>query len=135
VTGHENEDTNRTEQAESPGSTGLLRWLFRPRERRFLLPATGVWILALDWLLFASNILSAWLATPAVMVVGFMLGSAGTFIVQKRAGKDAAWVAALKAIVAGIVVGVPWAIGGTLVGGWILFSSGLADVRRQIMGK
>ncbi len=132
MTERENHDRERTKQAQSSGSTGLFGWLFRPKERRFLLPATGVWILTLDWLLFASNILSAWLATPAVMVVGFLLGSAGTFLAQRRAARDAAWLAALKAILAGIVVGVPWAIGGTLLGGWILLSSGLIDARKRI---
>lgn len=126
---------DRTEQAASRRSAGLLRWLFRPKQRRFLLPATGVWILALDWLLFASNIFSAWLATPALMAVGFLLGSTGAFLAQRRAGKDALWKAALKALLAGIVVGLPWPVGGTLVGGWILISSGLTDARKRIMGK
>lgn len=129
------ENADRTEQAASHRSTGLLGWLFRPRQRRFLLPATGVWILALDWLLFASNIFSAWLATPALMVVGFLLGSTGAFLTQRRAGKDTLWNAALKALLAGIVVGLPWPVGGTLVGGWVLISSGLHDARKQIVGK
>jgi len=54
---------------------------------------------------------------------------------RRREGGDAAWRAALKAILAGSIVGVPWGIGGTLVGGWILFSSGLTDTREQIIGE
>jgi ABC-type Mn2+/Zn2+ transport system permease subunit len=100
-----------------------------------MLPATGAWIFALDWLLFSSNILSVWLATPVVMVVGFVLGSAGTYLLQRRAANDAPWSAVLKAVAAGIVIGIPWPIGGTLVGGWVLLSSGLGDVRKEIMGK
>ncbi len=114
---------------------GLISWLFHPQRQRFFLPATGVWILALDWVLFSSNVFSAWLATPAVTVVGFLLGSAGAFLAQRRGGRDTVWRAALKALLAGIVVGVPWPIGGTLVGGWVLLSSGLTDARRQFMGK
>jgi len=45
------------------------------------------------------------------------------------------WSAVLKAVLAGIVVGLPWPIGGTLVGGWVLLSSGLGDARKEIMGK
>ena len=112
-----------------------MRWLFNPKKRRFILPATGVWILVLDWLLFSSNILSAWLATPVVMVIGFVLGSVGTFLAQRRAANDASWSAALKALLAGIVVGLPWPIGGTLIGGWVLLTSGLVDARKEIMGK
>ncbi len=112
-------------------SGGIVRWLFNPTQKRFMLPATGVWILVLDWLLFSSNVLSAWLVTPAAIVVGFALGGAGTYLLQKRRANDAPWRAILKAVLAGIVVGIPWPIGGTLVGGWVLMSSGLGDVRKE----
>ena len=98
-----------------------------------MLPATGAWILALDWLLFSSNVLSAWLATPVAMAAGFVLGGAGAYLLQNRRANDAPWRAALKAVLAGVVVGVPWPIGGTLVGGWVLLSSGLGDARDEIM--
>ena len=123
------------ERAPSHRSGGLVRWLFHPKKRRFILPATGAWILALDWLLFSSNVLSAWLATPVVMILGFVLGGVGTFLAQKNAASDASWIAALKALLAGIVVGIPWPIGGTLVGGWVLLTSGLVDARKEIMGE
>lgn len=116
-------------------SAGLLRWLFRPKKARFLLPASGVWILVLDWLLFSSNVLSAWLATPVVIVLGFVLGSGGTFLAQRKAAGDTTLRAVLKAILAGVVVGVPWPVGGTLVGGWVLLTSGLADARKEILGR
>jgi len=119
----------------SRADRGFLGWLFNPRQRRFILPVTGAWILLLDWVLFSSNLLSAWLATPVVMVVGFVLGSVGTFLVQRRKARDAAWLAALKAVLAGIVVGLPWPVGGTLVGGWVLLTSGLGDAGKEIMGR
>ena len=100
-----------------------------------MLPATGLWILVLDWLLFSSNVLSAWLATPAVIVLGFVLGSVGTFLVQRKAADDTSASAALKALLAGIVVGLPWPVGGTLVGGWVLLTSGLADAKKEILNK
>jgi hypothetical protein len=131
----EHQDFEPEERAPSRQSRGLVRWLFNPKQRRFILPATGVWIFVLDWLLFSSNALSAWLATPAVMILGFVLGSGGAFLAQRRAAKDAVWSAALKALLAGIVVGLPWPIGGTLVGGWVILTSGLADARKEITGK
>mgnify|MGYP000370325507 CR=1 FL=1 len=41
--------------------------------------------------------------------------------------------AILLSLLAGVVVGAPWPIGGTLVGGWVLLSSGLGDARNEIM--
>ena len=135
MTEPKDKNSEMDEQAPSRQSRGLLRWLFNPRQRRFILPATGMWILGLDWLLFSSNVLSAWLATPAVVVLGFVLGSGGAVLAQRKAANDALWSAALKAVLAGIVVGLPWPIGGTLVGGWVLLTSGLADARKEIRGK
>lgn len=133
----EHEGTNSRSEHHEPTdhSSGLVRWLFNPKQRRFMLPATGAWIFALDWLLFSSNALSAWLATPVVMVIGFVLGSAGTYLAQRKGANDAPWNAVLKAVLAGIVVGLPWPIGGTLVGGWVLLSSGLGDARKEVIGK
>ena len=116
-------------------SGGVIGWLFYPGQRRFILPATGLWILVLDWLLFSTNILSAWLATPVVVVLGFILGGGGAFLAQRKKADDAVWSALFKGLLAGIVVGVPWPIGGTLIGGWVLLTSGLADARKEIMGK
>ena len=59
----------------------------------------------------------------------------GTYVLQKSRANDAPWRAALKALLAGVVVGAPWPIGGTLVGGWVLLSSGLGDARNEIMRK
>jgi hypothetical protein len=110
-------------------------WLFNPKQRRFIVPATGVWILVLDWVLFSSNVLSAWLATPVVMLLGFVLGSGGAFLAQRRAASESLWSAAAKAFLAGIVVALPWPIGGTLLGGWVLLTSGLADAKKELMRK
>lgn len=121
-------------KAPSKQSRGITGWLFAPKQKRFLLPATGLWILLLDWLLFSANVLSAWLATPVVVVLGFVLGGVGAFLAQKRAANDKPWSALFKAFLAGVVVGVPWPLGGTLVGGWVLMSSGLADARKELKG-
>lgn len=126
-----NSDSRERAPAQQSGS--LINWLFNPKRRRFILPATGAWILVLDWLLFSSNVLSAWLATPVVMLLGFVLGSGGAFLAQRRAANDTLWSAAMKAFLAGIVVGLPWPIGGTLLGGWVLLTSGLADARKELI--
>ena len=99
-------------------------WIIDP-ERGMLLPLTGIWILALDWILFSSNLLTAGLATPVIVAVGFVLGAVGTLVLQIMVGKDSLWKALLKALVAGIVVGVPWPLTGSLIGGWILLAAGM----------
>ncbi len=66
-----NSESPRQSLAETPG--GRAFWLTDP-DRGLLLPLTGIWILALDWLLFSSNVLSAGIATPLVVVLGFFLG-------------------------------------------------------------
>jgi hypothetical protein len=100
-----------------------------------MLPATGAWILALDWLLFSTNTLSAYTATPIVMVAGFVLGGAGAYVIQRRGANDALLSAVLKAVLAGIVVGIPWPVGGTLLGGWVLLASGLGNARKDVMDR
>ena len=109
---------------------GQVRWLIDP-ERGMLLPLTGIWILGLDWLLFSSNVLSAGLATPVVVLLGFLLGAIGTLFLQKQIAGDSLWKALLKALVAGVVVGVPWPLTGSIVGGWILLAAGLSKRKRE----
>jgi hypothetical protein len=101
------------------------RWLIAPEKKGFLLPLTGFWILGMDWILFSEELLSFGLAIPLLVVIGFILGSIGTFIFQKRFAGDTAFMAGLKAILAGLVVGVPWPMTGTVVGAWILFLAGI----------
>lgn len=107
--------------------TERLKWLTTVQPGRFLLPATGLWILALDWGLFSSNALTAGLATPILMLIGFVTGSLGTFFLQRKAAHDSLLKSLAKSLAAGIVVGMPWPIAGTLLGGWILFFAGIGQ--------
>ena len=118
--------------AASPKHT-LWQWLTEPKERQWLLPVTGVWILGLDWLLFAENSFSLYLVTPLLMVAGFVGGLLGTYYLQSRYGGDRGATAWIKSLLAGIVVGLPFPLAGTFVGGWILFNSGLASVRDRLL--
>ena len=101
-----------------------IHWLLDP-DRGLLLPLSGIWILALDWILFSSNILSAGRATPIVIGLGFLLGGGGVLIFQKWIAGNGWLKAIAKAFAAGIAVGVPWPLAGTLFGGWILLASGM----------
>ena len=129
-------DLNAEQSRTSPLKTvGWLRWLINPERRGLLLPISGLWMFALDWLLFSSNALSLGLATPIMVAIGFVLGGAGTYLFQRRLAGDKSWKAALKSFVAGIAVGVPWPLVGTLAGGWILVASGLGKAKNEITRK
>jgi hypothetical protein len=105
-----------------------LRWLIEPIHT--LLPLTALWILAWDWLLFSTSALSLGLAVPIAMIIGFVVGGAGTLYFQRRFAGDTLCKAALKALVAGIFVGAPWPLAGTLLGGWVLVASGITSAKR-----
>jgi hypothetical protein len=108
------------------------RWLIDPEERRWLLPLTGLWIIGLDWLLFSEELITFELATPVIAIVGFLLGALGTYRFQRKyAGDNRGW-ASLKAILAGIIVGLPFPLAGTVVGGWILVNSGLHGLKNRL---
>jgi hypothetical protein len=106
----------------------LWRWLIGPLPRQFLLPLTGLWILGLDWLLFSQDLLTVGLAMPVLVVLGFLLGGGGAFFIQRRFAGDAPWKGLFKAILAGIVVGIPLPLAGTVIGGWIVLASGLGGL-------
>jgi len=126
-------DSEQTELLPSTERGGRFRWLIAPEKPTILLPVAGLWIFLLDWLLFSSNALSAGFATPIVVVLGFLLGSVGTYFLQRRFVGDAPWKAFLKAAIAGIFVGMPWPVGGTLIGGWVLLFSGLGNAKTEIL--
>lgn len=124
------EDIETSRKSLVDKASGHVHWLIDPN-RGLLLPLTGVWILGLDWLLFSSNLLSAGLATPIVIVLGFVVGGLGTFLLQKYVAGETFGGALLKAFIAGIVVGVPWPLSGTFVGGWILLAAGMKNSKRN----
>jgi hypothetical protein len=113
------------------GLSGWVRWLFDPLPQRFMLPATGLLMLGLDWFLFSGEAATLGLATPATALVGFLAGSLGTYRLQRRFGLDSRPAALGKALLAGLFVGAPFPLAGTLVGAWVVATSGLATVKNR----
>lgn len=95
----------------------------------FLHPVTGALILGLDWLLFSGTMATGTVALPIAVVLGLSLGTLGTCCIQRFWAKERWSRAVLKGLLGGIVVGLPFPIGGTLVGGAVLASSGLDQIR------
>ena len=98
-----------------------------PRASRqgLLHPWSGGVILGLDWLLFSGNALTMGASTVPMVLAGFLGAGIGVTLCQRYAANDG-WLKSLaKGVVAGIVVGVPFPIFGTFVGGVVLAFSGL----------
>ena len=119
-------------EEERAAPAGWLEWLISPMPERFLLPATGLWILGLDWMLFPKEAATLGLAAPVTAIVGFLAGSIGAYHLQHRYALNTPAAALLKSLLAGFLVGVPFPLAGTLAGGWILATSGLADWKRRL---
>lgn len=118
--------------AQTPGESSFWQWLVGPVPRRFILPATGLWILGLDWLLFSPDAVTLGLGVPLTATIGFLVGSIGAYVLQQRFAGDKRPQAVMKALLAGLAVGIPLPITGTIVGAWIIAQSGLAGWRRRI---
>src|SRR5215204_4222943 len=120
--------------SENPtGLSGWFDWLTDPLPKRFMLPATGLLIMGLDWLLFSEEAASFGLLIPFTSLVGFLAGSIGAYHLQTRYGLDSKPAAWLKGLLAGFLVGIPFPLAGTIVGGAILAASGLAGLRWRLL--
>ena len=97
--------------------------------RSFLHPATGALILGLDWLLFSGTLATGGAGLMLAVVLGLSLGGIGTCCIQRFWAKERWSRAVLKGVLGGMVVGLPFPIGGTIVGGAVLASSGLDQLR------
>jgi hypothetical protein len=117
----------------SDGESSWFDWLTDPLPKRFMLPATGLLIMGLDWLLFSEEAASFGLLIPFTSLVGFLAGSIGTYLLQTRHGFDSKPAACLKGLLAGILVGIPFPLAGTMFGGAVLASSGLAGLRWRLL--
>jgi hypothetical protein len=122
--------------SEEPNNfAGWFRWLFDPMPQRFMLPATGLLMLGLDWFLFSGEAATVGLAAPATAFFGFLAGSLGAYQLQRRFGLDSRPAALAKSLLAGLFVGVPFPMAGTIVGAWVLATSGLASLKSRFINK
>ena len=114
------------------GLSGWLSWLTDPLPGRFMLPATGLLIMGLDWLCFSEEAATMGLAIPLTLVTGFLAGAIGTYHLQRKYALDSKPVAWAKSVLAGILVGIPLPLAGTFVGAWILATSGLLSLKDRL---
>lgn len=101
-----------------------------PKRGTMLHPAAGVLVLILDWALFSGTLISAGTAMWLLSLIGFIGGSLGSFLIQRRLAKESFRSSWVKGLFCGLAVGLPFPVAGTAVGGWILAASGLNRLRR-----
>ena len=93
--------------------------------RTFYHPASGVVILALDWLAFGTDLLTGFLALPWMCVLAFAVSFPLILAIQLKWTGDALPAAFGKAFLGAFMVGLPFPITGTILGAAILALSGL----------
>jgi len=96
-------------------------------KRSFYHPLSGLAILGIDWVFWGLG----WELGPVSMAAAVVASSVVSYAVvrrvQTRSGDDPKR-ARIKALLGATAAGVPFAIGGTLLGGLILVLSGLKTV-------
>jgi len=95
------------------------------RGRGFYHPLSGLAILAIDWAFFGLE----WEFGPVTMALSSAAAFASCYVVvrrvQERWGGDEPGQARVKALLGAAAAGVPFAVGGTALGGLILALSGI----------
>jgi hypothetical protein len=98
------------------------------RKRSFYHPLSGLAILGIDFAFWGLG----WELGPVTMAVAVVASAVSSYAVvsrvQTRLGGDDPKRARLKALIGATAAGVPFAIGGTVLGGLILVLSGLKTV-------
>jgi hypothetical protein len=93
--------------------------------RTFYHPASGVVILGLDWLAFGTDLLSGFMALPAICILSFLVTFPILWLIQVKWTKDTNSAALGKAFLGAFLVGLPFPITGTLLGAAVLALAGL----------
>ena len=98
---------------------------FHEPRTRFFEPASGVVILVIDNLFFGTDLLTGWVDLVPSVLLAFLLSFFAVYGIQRKKAGDTRLRAGTKAAIAAILTGMPTSIGGTVLGAWILWASGL----------
>lgn len=91
----------------------------------FFHPWSGAVILGIDWMAFGMDLFSGFVLLALVSAGSFLLTFWAVWRIQTELRGDSHRMATLKALIGGLAAGVPFPIGGTIVGATILALSGL----------
>ena len=96
-----------------------------PDDRGSVHPMAALLVLVLDNLFWGANAMTLGVGTPVAVVLSFLAASVGVFIVQRNLAHESPSRALARALVLGILVGLPTSVAGTVVGGWLLLMAGV----------
>lgn len=92
--------------------------------RLALHPASAVVLLGIDNFFFGAEAITLELAWPILSAIAFFLTTTIVLVIQKFMHKDRGWLALAKALVCGILAGIPTSIGGTIFATMVLLWAG-----------
>jgi hypothetical protein len=104
----------------------LERYEDAPRPRKaWLHPTSALTILAIDWILFAEEVITFELALPLTCLLGFVSTFVAVYWIQRNKNQDSRGAAFGKALFGGFIAGLPTSIGGTVLATGVLMLAGL----------
>lgn len=102
--------------------------------KTFFHPLSGAAILAVDWLAFGADLFSGFAALAVLSLAAFAATYWAVYRIQSRRAGDGPGMANVKAFLGALAAGVPFPIGGTIVGAAILVLSGLPLLGKRKSG-
>jgi len=87
---------------------------------------SGVWVFLVDNAFFGATLATAGLALPISCTLAFFAGTTGVFLIETLVNRDGKGRAFNKALLAGILSGIPTSIGGTIYGAWVMRMAGMS---------
>jgi len=96
------------------------------RRKLFLHKLSGLWVFLVDNAFFGANAITLFAGTPLICAAAFLTAGAGVFLIETLVNRDSARQAFNKALLAGVLSGIPTSIAGTVYGVWILRMAGLS---------
>lgn len=100
-----------------------------PSSKPLLQPASALLMLAVDWAFVGAELITLGGSLLFSAALAFTVTAVGVFLVQRRRAGDRVMTAAIKAVLLGMVAGVPTSLGGTALGTIILAVAGLRRKR------
>lgn len=97
----------------------------RPK-KLYLHRLSGVWVFLVDNAFFGATLATAGLALPISCTLAFFAGTTGVFLIETLVNQDRKGRAFNKALLAGILSGIPTSIGGTIYGAWVMRMAGMS---------
>ena len=96
------------------------------RRKLFLHKLSGLWVFLVDNAFFGANAITLFTGTPLICAAAFLTSGAGVFLIETLVNRDSARQAFNKALLAGVLSGIPSSIAGTIYGAWVLRMAGMS---------